>query len=50
VAAAEIPLKVTLEAPAEVPPPILTVDWERIKTFRKKLQQEAREIYSCCNK
>ena len=38
VAAVEVPLEVTLEVLVEVPPPILTVDWERIKIFKKKLQ------------
>ena len=49
-AAAKAPLEVTAEALAEAPPPVSTVDWERIKTFRKKLQQEAIETYSRCNK
>jgi hypothetical protein len=34
----EVPLEVTLEAPVEAPPPVLTIDWERIKMFRRKLQ------------
>ena len=42
--------QITLEVLIEVPPPILTIDWERIRMFRKKLQQEAVEIYSYCNK
>ena len=29
--------------------PVLVVNWERIKRFRKKLQQEAIETYSHCN-
>ena len=36
-AAAETPLKITLEVLAEAPPPILTVNWEQIKIFKKKL-------------
>ena len=37
VGAVEVPLEVTLEALAEAPPPVLIINWERIKTFRKNL-------------
>jgi hypothetical protein len=33
----EVPLEITLKALIEVLPPISTIDWERIKTFRRKL-------------
>ena len=39
-----------IEAPVESPLPVSAVDWQRIKTFREKLQQEAIETYSCYNK
>ena len=35
---------------AELLLPISAVDWRRIEIFREKLQQEAIEMYSCCNK
>lgn len=38
-----------IEAPAESPLPVSAVDWQRIETFREKLQQEAMETYSRCN-
>ena len=38
------------KAPAESPLPVSAVDWQRIKTFREKLQQKAIETCSCCNK
>ena len=50
VAAVKVLLKVTPEVLAEVLLPILTVNWKRIKIFRKKLQQEVIKIYSYCNK
>jgi hypothetical protein len=40
----------TTEAPAESALPVSAVDWQRIETFREKLQQEAIKIYSYCNK
>ena len=39
-----------IEAPVESPLPVSAVDWQRIEIFREKLQQEAMEMYSCCNK
>ena len=33
----EVPLEITPEVLIEAPLPILTIDWEQIKTFRKKL-------------
>ena len=39
-----------IEVPAESLLPISAVDWQRIKIFREKLQQEVIEIYSHYNK
>ena len=44
------PVKAPADIPTAVPPPVSAFDWERIKTFKRKLQQEAIETYSCYNK
>ena len=38
-----------VKVPAELPLPVLAVDWRRIEIFREKLQQEAMEICSYYN-
>jgi len=44
------PAETPANAPTKPPPPVLAFNWEQIKTFKEKLQQEAIKTYSYYNK